>query len=87
MKYSWYSPSTRKNSPDVIHQILALGTLDEIRLLKKTLGEVGLRKLFLDHPKKAYTSTTFHFIKNFILHIDSIDEQRYIKDTPRSIRH
>ncbi|MBI2442718.1 MAG: hypothetical protein HYV40_02275 [Candidatus Levybacteria bacterium] len=86
MKYSWYSPSLKKDSPDAIHQVLAFGTLSEIRSLKNTLGETQLKKLFLDHPKKVYTQSTLHFITNFILHIDSVDEQKYLKTTQRSIR-
>ncbi len=81
--YSWYNTDTT-NSPDAIHQTLAYGTLDEIRSLKKTLGEDMLQKLFVTYPKKIYTAPAFNFIKKFILHISSpIDDQKYLKSTPR----
>lgn len=87
MNRSWYAPSANKKSPDTIHQILAFGTLDDIRSLKKTVGEGQIKELFLSHPKKIYTSPAFNFIKNFILHIrTSVDAQKYLKSTPRNIR-
>ncbi len=86
MNRSWYTPSPNTESPDGIHQILAFGTLDDIRDLKKTIGETKIKELFLSHPKKVYSSSAFNFIKNFILHIgSSIDEQQYLKTTPRNI--
>lgn len=87
MNRSWYTNTIDKESPDTIHQILVFGTLDEIRSLKKSVGERRLKELFLRHPKKIYTMPAFNFIKNFILHINtSVDEQKYLKYTPRSTR-
>lgn len=83
---SWYSPKSDLQSPDVVHQILMFGTLKEIKLLKDTVGENVIKELFLRHPKKIYTASALNFIKNFILHIQtSIDEQAYLKTTPRYI--
>jgi hypothetical protein len=39
MQYSWYSNNADKKSPETIHQILAFGSLDDIKSLKQTLGE------------------------------------------------
>lgn len=84
MSYSWYTNKTDKKSPDAIHQILAFGTLDDIRSLKTTVGEKKLRELFLNYPKKIYTMPMFNFIKNFVLKINtSIDEKKYLKYTLR----
>lgn len=86
MGYSWYTNKTDTKSPDTIHQILAFGTLEDIRLLKASIGEKKLRELFLNYPKKIYTMPMFNFIKNFVLKINaSIDEQKYLKYTPRHI--
>lgn len=84
----WYSQNVNIGSPDLIHQTLMFGTLEEIQVLKKTLGETKLKELFLKFPKKIYTAPAFNFIKNYILHlgVTSIDEQKYLKFTPRNIR-
>lgn len=86
MNYSWYTNTKSKKSPDAIHQILAFGSLYDIQFLKKTMGIKKLKGLFLEYPKKVYTAPLFNFIKNIILGIHtSIDEQKYLKDTRRSI--
>jgi len=86
MKYSWYSRASNQKSPDTIHQILAFGTLDDIRTIKKIIGKEKARELFLRYPKKVYTLAGLKFIKNFILNITgSIDDAKYLKNTPRRI--
>ena len=86
MNYSWYTNTKSKKSPDAIHQILAYGSLYDIQFLKKVMGIKELKSLFLEYPKKVYTAPLFNFIKNIILRIHtSIDEQKYLKNTPRSI--
>lgn len=86
MNRSWYNNTVDEKSPDAIHQILAFGTLDEIRELKNKVGRSKIKELFLHYPKKIYTSPTLNFVKNFILNINtSIDEQKYLKHTPRRI--
>jgi hypothetical protein len=87
MQYSWYTNKVDKKSPETIHQILAFGSLDDIKSLKQSLGEETLTELFLRSPQKIYTASTLNFIAKFILHIhSSIDEQRYLKNTPRYTR-
>lgn len=86
MNYSWYTKSKNTKSPDAIHQILAFGSLYDIQILKKTIGIKRLKDLFSKYPKKVYTAPLFNFIKNIILRIhSSIDEQKYLKNTPRRI--
>lgn len=83
----WYAPKSDIKSPDTIHQILMFGTLRDIKSLKKTVGESTVKKLFLQYPKKVYTAPALNFIKNFILRLHSpIDEQQYLKFTPRITR-
>lgn len=87
MKFSWYTDTVRVRSPDTVHQILAFGTLNDIRSLKKAIGEAKIKELFLHHPKKVYTQPLLGFVKNFILHItEPIDETRYLKYTTRRTR-
>lgn len=87
MKHVWYLPKPDIKSPDTVHQILMFGTLSDMRSLKNKLGEKTVRQLFLRYPKKIYTNTSLNFIKNFILKINgSIDEQKYLKNTPRYTR-
>ncbi len=87
IKRAWYTPTNDITSPDTIQQILVFGSLKEIQLLKKIVGEKTLREIFLQYPKKIYTPQTLNFIKNYILHITvSIDEQNYLKSTPRNIK-
>lgn len=86
-KRVWYSPKTDIKSPDTIHQILMFGKLSEIQSLKKKLGKAKVKGAFLYFPKKIYTNAALNFIKNFILGIQtSIDEQKYLKYTPRVTR-
>ena len=84
MNYSWYTEPSNINSSDTIHQILAYGKLEEILNLRKKEGREKLNQLFLTHPKKVYSSSSFYFIKKFILGIDGqLDDQKYLKNSPR----
>lgn len=86
MNRSWYTKTVDGESSDAVHQIFVFGTLDEIKSLKKKLGEKKLREIFILHPKKIYTKSALNFIKKFILHINkSLNEQKYLKNTPRRI--
>lgn len=86
MKRLWYSNNTNPYSPDNIHQVLMFGTLKEIRFLKEKFSEAKIKRLFINNPKKIYTAPAFNFIRKFILHINtSINEQKYLKYTPRNI--
>lgn len=87
IKQVWYSNKADQRSPDTIHQILMYGKLNDIRRLRNTIGQTKLTELFLDYPKKVYTSSALNFVKKFILHINArIDEQKYLKNTSRITR-
>ena len=83
----WYSPNTNSSSPDVIHQTLMYGTLNDVTSLIKDLGKDKVKEAFLKFPKKIYTNSAFNFIKKFLLDINSpiIDEQKYLKSSPRNL--
>lgn len=87
MNYSWFTKSTNINTPDTIHQILAFGTLSDIKSLKEKIGKNKLKNIFVQNPRKIYTAALFNFIKNIVLDINvSIDESKYLKYAPRNIR-
>lgn len=85
IKHIWYSTNVDPSSTDSIHQILMFGKLEDIRSLKEVVGENAIKSAFLTSPKKIYTPAAFNFIKNFVLELtDTVDEQQYLKHTPRS---
>jgi hypothetical protein len=84
--YSWYAPKAVISSPDNIHQTLAFGSLNDVQSLRKTVGKNTLTNIFLQNPKKVYTAPSLNFIAKFILHINLVDEQKYLKFTPRHTR-
>jgi len=84
--YSWYTNKPDHQSSDYIHQTLAFGSIKDIQNLKKEIGEKKLVKLFLQEPKKVYTAPSLNLISKFILHLKSVNEQKYLKFTHRNIR-
>lgn len=81
---SWYNNNLSLSSPDVIHQVLAFGTLHDLQALKKKLGANRLREIFLNNPKKIYNPRLLNFIKNYFLDINEpINDNKYLKSTPR----
>lgn len=64
----------------IIHQILAYGSLQHIRLLKKIYPNEVIKNTFINFPKNVYTKPVFLFVKNFLLEInDKLNEKDYIK--------
>lgn len=64
----------------IIHQILAYGSLQHIRLLKKIYSNEVIKNTFINFPKNVYTKPVFLFVKNFLLEInDKLNEKDYIK--------
>lgn len=81
----WYK-RTNLISADVINQILAFGTLEDIKKLKTKVGEEKLYDVFVNHPQKFYSKAEFNFIKKYILRVkETVDERRYLQNTPRNI--
>ncbi|OGK30098.1 hypothetical protein A3I56_03210 [Candidatus Roizmanbacteria bacterium RIFCSPLOWO2_02_FULL_43_10] len=86
-RYVWYSKDVPDSSPDLVHNTLALGTLDDIAALKNKLGLRKVQKIFVESPMKVYKPATLHFVKKFILQLsESIYEPSYLKTTPRNSR-
>lgn len=86
-QYVWHKASAQQDSPEVIHQTLAYGTLEDFKHLTQTTGLSQLRHIFISHPRKVYTPSTLNFIKKFALKIDQpLNEQKYLKNSPRVTR-
>ena len=73
-------------SPDTVHQVLVFGSFEDLKKLKADIGQEKIRQIFIERPKKFYTGPEFNFIKNYVLKIkETLDESKYLKDTPRNI--
>lgn len=77
-----------KDKNYIIHQIFAYGTLEEILWLFKTYPKKTLVKVFTAVSYKDYLASRFNFIKNYLLGLKklNINEDHYVKNTPRDIR-
>ena len=84
--YVWYSKNVPNDSPDLVHNTLALGTLHDIFQLQKTIGKDLLNNIFIEKPLKIYRPSTLNFISKFILNYPHpIDASKYLKTTSRYI--
>ena len=65
----------------IIHQILSFGDIDEIRWLFKNYSLDEVKIVFINTPKRIYTRPVFLFIKDYILKIKTVlDEKEYVKN-------
>lgn len=65
----------------IINQVLAYGTLEEIRWLIKAYGKVAVKQVFLNQPRKVYTKPGFIFVKNAVFGLSQVDisEEKYVQ--------
>lgn len=77
-----------ENKTYIIHQILSLGTLEELKWLFRTYPITVLKKIFVNKPIKSYTPAAFHFSKEVLLSLKNknLEEANYVKTFPRNIR-
>ena len=73
-----------EDKPYIVHQILAYGTLDEIKWLMKTYGKDVIKKVFLNQPIKVYTPSAFRF-SQLLLDVPEVGADRYDQTLPRRI--
>ena len=86
----WSSPvqdlDIRANRAYIIHQILAFGTLADLRWLFRTYDVATIRQTFVNAPIKIYTRPAFHFSKLLLGITDwEAPTYRYDASLPRSI--
>lgn len=81
----WSSPSVDldivQDAPQIVHKVLALGDLNDVRWLKKTYDQPTLRRLFQEKPVPIYTPSAFHFATDIVLgmHTNSVNKKLYVK--------
>ena len=77
-----------KDKTYIIHQIFSHGRMEDILWLFTVYPKTELENIFQTHPYKDYDAARFNFVKNYLLRLRNkeINEQRYVKNTPRDIR-
>lgn len=72
----------------IIHHVLSYGDLDQLKWLKRQYSLDELQEVFLHHPINEYHPASLQFVQKYILGLttQSIDENRYLKTSPRDIR-
>jgi len=84
--YTWYAQNLELANPEVIHNILMYGSLEDIIKLRKDLGAATVDDAFINHPKKIYSKPAYYFIKHYIIKSDiELDESKYLKTAPRTL--
>lgn len=73
-----------QDAPYIIHQILALGTLEELRWLFDTYGIASIRQVFLEKPMKIYSPQALSFVQT-ILDVSESSPEQYDRTLPRHI--
>lgn len=71
----------------IVHQILSLGLLEELKWLFHSFSVRELQKIFIEKPIKDYSWSSFNFCKNILLGLEnkSLNPGRYVKTLPRNI--
>lgn len=65
----------------VINQILAYGSLENVKWLFKNIPKSKIENIFINHPQKIYTKSAFHFTKTILLNLKiNLDEKKYLKN-------
>lgn len=77
--------NTEKDRAYIINQILAYGTLEELRWLYKTYSKKTLKDVFLNQPIKQYTPASLNFARLLLDIVNPIDLHRYDKTLSRHI--
>jgi len=65
----------------IIHQVLAYGSLEQVKWLFKVYSQKEASRVFLQRPKKLYTSQAFNFVKNYLLPLEKkvVKPELYVK--------
>uniref|UniRef100_A0A7C4TGD0 DUF6922 domain-containing protein n=1 Tax=candidate division WOR-3 bacterium TaxID=2052148 RepID=A0A7C4TGD0_UNCW3 len=60
----------------IIHQVLAWGEPEDLRLLFKIYGTEEVKSVFFSHPRKVYTYPALRFVE--ILLGTKVDRSKYV---------
>lgn len=71
----------QKDRVYIVHQILAFGSLEDVRILFQLYSKEEVRDIFTNYPKQVYRAFVFSFVKNFILDLryNSLNSQKYVR--------
>lgn len=81
----WWAPldrlGVRRDRAAIIHHVLAFGTLQDIRVLRRLYSSAEIRRVFARSPLGVYSPAAFSFVKNILLglHRARLDATRYTK--------
>lgn len=70
-----------KDKAYIIHQVLAYGSLSQVKWLFKTFPKKEIIKIFTNLPRKNYSAAGFNFVKNYLLTLShkKIKTDAYVK--------
>ena len=78
----WYLDSTKldlnKDRNLIVHQVLAYGTLEDMRRLIKLYGKEIVRKEFKKPKAGLYQPSILNFVQH-VLGVAKIDQRKYLK--------
>lgn len=71
-----------KDKGYIIHQTLAFGTLEEMKLLFNIYPAKEIQQIFLKRPQPLYSPQGLNFIQKYILQIKDtgLSKERYVKN-------
>ena len=65
----------------IIHKVLSYGSMDDIRLLSRLYPKNEIINVFKNYPKRIYTRPVFLYLRDFLLKIGPVlDEKNYVKN-------
>jgi len=77
----------QKDKIYIINQILAYGSIKDLKWLFKAYPKQTIKNVFLKEPIKTYRPQAYNFAKNILLEINkSLNQNRYVINTPRVIK-
>lgn len=70
-----------KDKNYIIHQVLAYGTLEQIRWLFRVYGRQEIKDVFVKGPTRVYDQGSYAFAKNIVLNLKtvSLDKKCYVQ--------
>lgn len=65
----------------IINQVLAYGTLRDIRILFQLYSRSTIRNVFLHAPQRVYTAPVFDFVRNYVVNLGGrrVAQKNYVQ--------
>jgi hypothetical protein len=75
----------KKDRIYIIHQVLAYGSIEDIKFIVETYSKDEIVNVFINYPQKVYTRPVFLFIKNYMFKIKTeLRESSYVRNIFKS---